>query len=125
MHDMKITAGLGALENLPRLASAGADEVFCGYVPVSWLEKYGNFTPLNRREVLLQGLQIDSMGDLKLLRRMAEDCGVNVALTFNALYYLPEQLPLLCELFMELKQIGHPQCGCPFWYAGHDIGSGV
>ena len=71
MHDMKITAGLGALENLPRLAAAGADEVFCGYVPVSWLEKYGNFTPLNRREVLLQGLQIDSMSDLKLLRRMA------------------------------------------------------
>ena len=29
-----------------------------------------------------------------------------VSLTFNALYYLPEQLPLLCELFMELKQIG-------------------
>ena len=106
MHDMKITVGLGAMENLPRLAAAGADEVFCGYVPVSWLEKYGNFTPLNRREVLLQGLQIDSMSDLKLLRRMAEDCGVAVSLTFNALYYLPEQLPLLCNLFGELKQIG-------------------
>ncbi|MGN0184231.1 MAG: peptidase U32 family protein [Aristaeellaceae bacterium] len=106
MHDMKITAGLGALENLPRLAAAGADEVFCGYVPISWLEKYGNFTPLNRREVLLQGLQIDSLSDLKLLRRMADDSGVEVALTFNALYYLPEQLPLLCNLFGELKQIG-------------------
>ena len=103
---MKITAGLGALENLPCLAAAGADEVFCGYVPISWLEKYGNFTPLNRREVLMQGLQIDSMGDLKLLKRMAEDCGVQVALTFNALYYLPEQLPLLCALFGELKQHG-------------------
>ena len=106
MSDMKITAGLGALENLPRLAAAGTDEVFCGYVPVSWLEKDGNFTPLNRREVLLQGLQIDSLGDLRLLKRMAEDCGVEVALTFNALYYLPEQLPLLCELFGELKQLG-------------------
>ena len=106
MPDMKITAGLGALENLPRLAAAGADEVFCGYVPASWLEKYENNTPLNRREVLLQGLQIDSMGDLKLLKRMANDCGVEVALTFNALYYLPEQLPPLCNLFEELKQLG-------------------
>ena len=106
MPDMKITAGLGALENLPRLAAAGADEVFCGYVPISWLEKYENNTPLNRREVLLQGLQIDSMSDLKLLRRMAEDCGVAVSLTFNALYYLPEQLPLLCDLFGELQQLG-------------------
>ena len=103
---MKITAGLGALENLPRLAAAGADEVFCGYVPASWLEKYGNFTPLNRREVLLQGLQIDSMSDLKLLKRIADDCGVAVSLTFNALYYLPEQLPLLCDLFGELQQLG-------------------
>lgn len=106
MPDMKITAGLGALENLPRLAAAGTNEVFCGYTPISWLEKYGNFTPLNRREVLLQGLQIDSMSDLKLLKRMADDCGVEVALTFNALYYLPEQLTLLCELFSELRQLG-------------------
>lgn len=106
MSNMKITAGLGAVENLPRLAAAGADEVFCGYVPISWLEKYVNFTPLNRREVLMQGLQIDSMSDLRLLRRMADDCGVDVALTFNSLYYLPEQLPLLCELFHELKQLG-------------------
>ena len=106
MSEMRITAGLGALEHLPRLAAAGADEVFCGYVPISWLEKYGNNAPLNRREVLLQGLQIDSMGDLKLLKRMADDCGAEVSLTFNALYYLPEQLPLLCELFGELKQLG-------------------
>ncbi len=106
MAEMKITAGLGALENLPRLAAAGADEVFCGYVPISWLEKYGNFTPLNRREVLLQGLQIDSMGDLRLLRRMADDWGVEVALTFNSHYYLPEQYPALCALFEELLQIG-------------------
>ena len=106
MSEMKITAGLGALENLPRLAASGADEVFCGYVPISWLEKYGNFTPLNRREVLLQSLQIDSMSDLKLLRQMADDCGVDVSLTFNALYYLPEQLPLLCKLFGELKKLG-------------------
>lgn len=103
---MKITAGLGALENLPRLAAAGADEVFCGYVPLSWLEKYGNLTPLNRREVLLQCLQIDSMGDLKLLRRMADDCGVSVALTFNAPYYLPEQYPALVELFAQLSDLG-------------------
>ncbi len=103
---MRITAGLGALKNLPRLAAAGADEVFCGYVPISWLEKYGNLTPLNRREVLLHCLQIDSMGDLKLLARMADDCGVSVALTFNALYYLPEQVPILAELFAELLDLG-------------------
>lgn len=54
MAEMKITAGLGKMENLPKLAAAGADEVFCGYVPLSWLERYGNRTPMNRREVLLQ-----------------------------------------------------------------------
>lgn len=106
MAEMKITAGLGKMENLPKLAAAGADEVFCGYVPLSWLERYGNRTPMNRREVLLQCLQIDSMDDLKLLGRMARDCGVSVALTFNALYYLPEQYPILCDLFAELLDLG-------------------
>ena len=106
MGEMRITAGLGALENLPRLVAAGADELFCGYVPLSWLEKYGNFTPLNRREVLLQCLQIDSMADLRLLARMADDCGASVALTFNALYYLPEQYPILAEMFEKLLNLG-------------------
>ena len=41
MQNMKITAGLGRLENFSRLVKAGADELFAGFVPLAWLEKYG------------------------------------------------------------------------------------
>ena len=48
---MKITAGLGSIDEYIRFAEAGADEFFSGYVPYSWAEKYGTVMPLNRREV--------------------------------------------------------------------------
>ena len=48
---MKITAGLGSIDEYIRFAEAGADEFFCGYVPYSWAKKYGTVMALNRREV--------------------------------------------------------------------------
>ena len=48
---MKITAGLGSVDDYPMYVEAGADECFCGYVPFAWAEKYGVLNPLNRREV--------------------------------------------------------------------------
>lgn len=39
MPRMKITAGLGKPEDYIRLASAGTDELFAGFVPLEWLEK--------------------------------------------------------------------------------------
>ena len=49
---MKITAGLGSVDEYIRFVEAGADEFFSGFVPYSWTEKYGTVMPLNRREVL-------------------------------------------------------------------------
>lgn len=44
---MKITAGLGSIDEYVRFVTAGADECFCGYVPYSWTAKYGARAPLN------------------------------------------------------------------------------
>ena len=38
---MKITAGLGSIDEYERFVQVGADEFFCGYVPFSWAERYG------------------------------------------------------------------------------------
>ncbi len=38
-NSMKITAGLGSIDEYERFVQAGADEFFCGYVPFSWAEK--------------------------------------------------------------------------------------
>ena len=44
-NGMKITAGLGSIDEYERFVQAGADEFFCGYVPFSWAEKYGTVMP--------------------------------------------------------------------------------
>lgn len=106
MKQMKITAGLSSLEAYPRLAAAGADELFAGFVPLEWLEKYTNLTPLNRREVLLHSIQIDTLDEMRLLADQIERFGVPVALTFNSICYLPEQYPLIAEMLVQLNEIG-------------------
>ena len=103
---MKITAGLGSLGDYERLAAAGADELFAGFVPLDWLERYGNFTPLNRREVLMHDIQFCSMGEMRLLARRMKDAGVPVVLTFNAPFYLPEQYPQIGGMLSELYALG-------------------
>ena len=79
---MKITAGLGSVDDYPMYVEAGADECFCGYVPFAWAEKYGVLNPLNRREVRAYNVQIGSYEELKILGNMRKYYQVPVAITF-------------------------------------------
>ena len=106
MRNMKITAGLGSLEQYDAYTEAGADELFCGVVPFSWLEKYGVMLPLNRREVLLYPTQIASMEDMRVLARLSERDRVPVAVTVNSLCYSPEALADAVRLMCELRDMG-------------------
>lgn len=103
---MKITAGLGSVDDYPLFAEAGADECFCGYVPFSWAEKYGILNPLNRREVRAYNVQIGSYEELKILGNMRQSCQVPVAITLNALSYTPEQYPVVGEIIEQCCQAG-------------------
>lgn len=103
---MKIVAGLGSLQDFHRYTEAGADELFCGCMPVEWLEKYGVILPLNRREVLLYSTQIGSMTDMHILARMAREEKVPVAVTVNSTHYTPEQYPVLLNMIRELTDMG-------------------
>ena len=103
---MKIVAGLGSIDDYIALAKAGADEVFCGYVPYEWNKKYGTLFPLNRREVLYYNVNIGSLEDMKILKKMEEKYKVKVNITFNCLYYLEEQYEIIAKLISELIDIG-------------------
>lgn len=103
---MKITAGLGSVDDYPLFAEAGADECFCGYVPFSWAEKYGILNPLNRREVRAYNVQIGSYEELKILGSMRQEYQMPAALTFNALSYTPEQYPVVGEIMEQCCRAG-------------------
>lgn len=103
---MKITAGLGSVDDYPLFAEAGADECFCGYVPFSWAEKYGIFNPLNRREVRAYNVQIGSYEELKILGNMRQSYQIPIAITLNALSYTPEQYLVVGEIIEQCCQAG-------------------
>lgn len=103
---MKIVAGLGAIDDYIKLVKAGADEIFCGYVPFEWNEKYGNLFPLNRREVIYYNIQVGAIEDMKILKRMMDVHKVPVTITFNYLYYLEEQYEDIEKIIIDLIDIG-------------------
>ena len=103
---MKITAGLGSVEDYIPYAEAGADEVFCGYVPAAWQTRWGNYAPLNRREVLYYPVQLGARSELLILRAMRREMGVPVTLTFNAPFYPADSFPLLLEILKQCAADG-------------------
>lgn len=103
---MKITSGLGSIDDYPRYVRAGADELFCGYVPFSWSEKYGTVLPLNRREVLNYNVQIGSFSELEILANMVQKYQKPVHLAFNSLYYRPEQYEEITQIIQQCRSIG-------------------
>ena len=98
--------GTGHGEQYERFVQAGADEFFCGYVPFSWAEKYGTVMPLNRREVLCCNVQLGAYSELEILSRMVKKYKKPVHLTFNSLYYLPEQYPEIGDIIEKCMKIG-------------------
>lgn len=103
---MKITAGMGTIEDFETLADAGADEIFCGFVPRFWTEKYGNVLAINRREVLFVHVQITTYEDMRILFEMSQKRGIPVSVTFNSLYYTPEQIYEVTDIIRNLIDIG-------------------
>lgn len=103
---MKITSGLGSIDDYPRYVRAGADELFCGYVPFSWSEKYGTVLPLNRREVLNYNVQIGSFSELEILANMVQKYQKPVHLAFNSLYYRQEQYEDITQIIQQCRSIG-------------------
>lgn len=103
---MKLTVGLGSVDEYIRFSEAGADEFFCGYVPYSWTQKYGTMMPLNRREVLCSNVQLGAFSELEILASMIRDYQRPVHLTFNSLFYLPEQYPEIARIIQNCMQLG-------------------
>ncbi len=95
MERMKMAVGLGCADQFDEYVRAGADEVFCGYVPEEWMASFGTLRPLNRRESVYTNAQVGPITEMRILREKAERTGVGVAVAMNAPVYSPEQLPLL------------------------------
>lgn len=89
-----------------RFCEAGADEFFAGYVPYEWNRKYGTILPLNRREVFCSNVQLGAFSELEILAAMVRKYKRPVHLTFNALYYIPQQYPEIAHIINRCMELG-------------------
>ena len=103
---MKIVAGLGSVDEYIPYVLAGADELFCGYVPYNWTKKYGTVLPLNRREVLAYNVQLGSFSELEILSAMIRKYRKPVHIAMNSLYYIPEQYEEIADILQQCMKIG-------------------
>lgn len=103
---MRLVVGMGSIKEYEALVTAGADEVFCGFVPHEWNEAFGTALPLNRREVLSVNVQISSYEDMEILSDMQTELKVPVTITFNSLTYHPRQYPQILSVMEKLCGMG-------------------
>lgn len=103
---MKITTGLGTLDDYIDFTEAGTDEVFAGFVPQEWSEKAGIMRPLNRREVQYYNVQLGSYSELQILAKMVDRYKVPVTLTFNSPYYDPDFYELIISIMERCAELG-------------------
>ncbi len=105
---LKITVPVSHPEEVETLVANGAGELYCGYIPPEWLERYGGAFWLNRRGPVAGNLV--QRDDVALVAERAHAHGVPVFVTFNAPYYTSEQqeflLPLVGRLAAEASVDG-------------------
>jgi len=101
---MQLISPIDHASEVRDLLEAGADELYGGYVPAAWREKFSLLTSINQRT--FAGAQIDSADDLATIVSAAHAAGKRFLLTLNAPFYSDEQMPLLDGYVDEAIGIG-------------------
>lgn len=99
---MRITAPISKVEEISVLASAGADEFYCGVVPPEWVAKYRTVA-VNRR---IFGNLPGGYPELETAVSEAHACGCRLFLVLNAQHYPGEQLDGLIDVAQRFAKIG-------------------
>ena len=110
---MKILVPIHSSKDVSKLAKAGANEMYCGYLPKEWIDRYNNpkivreekSVPccLNNRNALKSNLL-----SIEALKECIQECkknGVELYLVLNAKYYPELAYSDLKKYLEQLRQI--------------------
>ena len=98
---MKVTAPISRIDEIPALAAAGADELYCGVVPKEWVARF-NTGAVNRR-------YFGNLGDLDELRQaveLAQRSATRLFMVLNAQSYGGGYQDALVELAGRFRDFG-------------------
>ncbi len=101
---MHVLAPISSPDEVGPLAEAGADEFFCGLLPLEWLERYGLVGSINRRYEI--AAQMTDPSELARAVELAHDRSASLFVTLNAHYYVPSQYPFLSRVVDDIVKAG-------------------
>ena len=101
---MRIVSPVDNLAEALPLLAAGADELYGGYVPKGWSERFSDFASINQRT--FSGAQLESPEELATIVTLCRERGKRFSLTLNAPYYTDTQLPMLLEVVEQAVAAG-------------------
>lgn len=92
---MRIVSPVDHAAEADLLLDAGADELYGGYVPAEWRQRYSLLASINQRT--FEGAQLESLEALTAVVDSAHARGRTFSLTLNAPFYTEAQVPLLLD----------------------------
>lgn len=101
---MRLISPIDHVREVEPLLQAGADELYGGYVPAVWQQRFGLLASINQRT--FSAAQVDSLADLKQIVSSCHASGKDFALTLNSPFYSESQLPLLIDYVAEAVSAG-------------------
>jgi putative protease len=101
---MRIVSPVDHLAEALPLLAAGADELYGGYVPKGWSERFSDFASINQRT--FSGAQLESPEELATIVTLCRERGKRFSLTLNAPYYTDSQLPMILEVVAQAVAAG-------------------
>ena len=101
---IRIISPIDNLAEAELLLDAGADELYGGYVPQEWQDRYSLLTSLNQRT--FDSAQITAEDDLRAIIDLVHEQGKTFALTLNAPFYSEQQLTLLHDYVDRMVALG-------------------
>lgn len=93
---MKIVSPVDNLAEALPLLEAGADELYGGYLPKGWNERFSHLASINQRT--FAEAQLDDPHDLAAIVDLCRGRGKRFSLVLNAPYYTDAQLPSVVEV---------------------------
>ena len=101
---MRVISPVDNLKETAGLLDAGADELYGGFVPPEWVERYSLLASINQRT--FADAQISEAGELAEIINLVHAAGKTFALTLNAPFYSDDQLPLLLDYVDAMVDLG-------------------
>ena len=101
---MRIISPIDHFSEVVPLLDAGATELYGGYVPPEWSERFSLYTSINQRT--FTEAQIDSRKELDSILAEVHARQARFSLTLNSPFYTDEQIPSLLEYIAEVVAAG-------------------